>query len=61
MSKIEGIKKIHKLEKGWVFEADSKANLRKAIAQFAQANGLLVLTLRVEEKSLEEVFKELTK
>lgn len=61
LSKIEGIKKIHKLEKGWVFEADSKANLRKAIAQFAQANGLLVLTLRVEEKSLEEVFKELTK
>ena len=61
LSKIEGIKKIHKLEKGWVFEADSKANLRKAIAQFAQSNGLLVLTLRVEEKSLEEVFKELTK
>lgn len=61
LSKIEGIKKIHKLEKGWVFEADSKANLRKAIAQFAQTNGLLVLTLRVEEKSLEEVFKELTK
>ena len=61
LSKIEGIKKIHKLDKGWVFEADSNANLRKAIAQFAQANGLLVLTLRVEEKSLEEVFKELTK
>lgn len=61
LAKIEGIKKIHKLEKGWVFEADSTANLRKAIAQFAQANGLLVLTLRVEEKSLEEVFKELTK
>jgi hypothetical protein len=31
------------------------------IAQFAQQNGFLVLTLKTEERTLEEVFKELTK
>jgi ABC-2 type transport system ATP-binding protein len=36
-------------------------DLRKEISRFAQKNELLVLTLRAEEKSLEEVFKELTK
>jgi len=61
LAKIEGIKKLHKTDKGWLFETNSKDNLRKSIAQFAQSNSLLILTLRVEEKTLEEVFKELTK
>jgi hypothetical protein len=35
---------------------DPRAN----IAKFAQGSGLLVLTMRLEEKSMEEVFKALT-
>ena len=45
----------------WLVESDNAVDLRKLIAQFAQKNNLLVLTLRKEEKTLEEVFKELTK
>lgn len=45
----------------WLVESNNSVDLRKLIAQFAQKNNLLVLTLRKEEKSLEEVFKELTK
>lgn len=60
LAQIEGIKKVHQTDKGWLFETSSKDNLRKSIAQFAQTNNLLILTLRVEEKTLEEVFKELT-
>ena len=45
----------------WLVESDNAVDLRKLIAQFAQKNNLLVLTLRKEEKTLEEVFKVLTK
>jgi ABC-2 type transport system ATP-binding protein len=45
----------------WLVESNKAVDLRKLIAQFAQKNNLLVLTLRKEEKTLEEVFKELTK
>lgn len=45
----------------WLVESNNSVDLRKLIAQFAQKNNLLVLTLRKEEKTLEEVFKELTK
>ena len=44
-----------------LMEEVGEEDLRKIIAQFAQQNNILVLTLRVEEKTLEEVFKELTK
>lgn len=43
----------------WLFEA--KQDIRAEIAKYAQKNNLLVLTMRVEEKSMEDVFKELTK
>ena len=36
-------------------------DLRKAVAKFAQENDILAITLRAEQKSLEEVFKNLTK
>lgn len=45
----------------WLIETTTTTDLRKAIAQFAQQNNLLVLTMRQEERSLEEVFKALTK
>ncbi|MBI1836074.1 MAG: gliding motility-associated ABC transporter ATP-binding subunit GldA [Flavobacteriia bacterium] len=61
LSKIRNINKVEAIGNGWLIESSSQDDLRKTVAQFAQQNNLLVLTLRVEEKTLEEVFKELTK
>ena len=61
LTKIKQVKKVEKIDAGWLIEGNGEEDLRKIIAQFAQQNNILVLTLRVEEKTLEEVFKELTK
>ena len=61
LSKIKQVAKVEAFEKGWLLEGNGEEDLRKVIAQFAQLNNLLVLTLRTEEKTLEEVFKELTR
>ncbi len=61
LNKIENVTKVEKVgDSSYLIEASS-GDLRRSIAQFAQQNNLLVLTLRIEEKSLEEVFKSLTK
>jgi ABC-2 type transport system ATP-binding protein len=60
LQKINSVSKVEKFEDGWLLESKQEVDLRKVIAQFAQQNSLLVLTLRKEEKSLEEVFKSLT-
>ena len=60
LKKIDAVSKVEKFEAGWLLESNQDVDLRKIIAQFAQSNNLLVLTLRKEEKSLEEVFKSLT-
>jgi ABC-2 type transport system ATP-binding protein len=60
--KIKGINKVEQVgENGWLVESNGNLDLRKTIAQFAQQNNALVLTLRKEERTLEEVFKSLTK
>lgn len=61
LKKIPGVGKIEELGAGWLIESDQEEDLRKSVASFANANNLLTLTLRKEEKSLEEVFKQLTK
>jgi ABC-2 type transport system ATP-binding protein len=61
LAKISQVAKVEAFDKGWLIEGNGEEDLRKVIAQFAQLNNLLVLTLRTEEKTLEEVFKELTK
>jgi len=48
-------------ETTWLLSHDSKKDIRKTIAQFAQENGLLILELQREKEKLEEVFKKLTK
>lgn len=60
LRRIEHVSKVEMFQDGWLIESRDNVDLRKAIAQFAQANSLLVLTLKKEEKSLEEVFKSLT-
>jgi len=61
LSKIKQINKVENVGKGWLLEGSGGDDLRKIIAQYAQQQNLLILTLRAEEKTLEEVFKELTK
>jgi ABC-2 type transport system ATP-binding protein len=62
LAKIPGVSKLEQVNPStYLIESESIDDLRKTVAQFAQQNNLLVLTLRTEEKSLEEVFKTLTK
>jgi ABC-2 type transport system ATP-binding protein len=61
LAKINHVRKVEKVINGWLLETTDDVDLRKVIAQYAQQNNLLVLTLKTEEKTLEEVFKELTK
>jgi ABC-2 type transport system ATP-binding protein len=60
LSNIKGVSKVEKVAEGWLLESKSNVDLRKLIAQFAQEMNILTLTLRKEEKTLEEVFKTLT-
>ncbi len=62
LQKIPGVSKVEKItDSTFLIESLAADDLRKAVAVYAQQNNLLVITLRTEEKSLEEVFKELTK
>jgi ABC-2 type transport system ATP-binding protein len=61
LAKIPNVSKVESLEKGWLIESITPEDLRKSVAQYAQSQNWLILTLNIEQKSLEEVFKELTK
>jgi ABC-2 type transport system ATP-binding protein len=60
---IPGVNNIKKLEgkSTWLLESSTGEDLRKRISQHALQNAWLVLSMKTEEKSLEQVFKELTK
>jgi ABC-2 type transport system ATP-binding protein len=59
--KIPNIQKVEAVNNAWLIESTADVDLRKEIAQFSQKNEWLILTLKIEKKSLEEVFKDLTK
>ena len=52
LSKIPHVGKVEKVKDGWLLETTDDVDLRKEIAQYAQQNGILPLTLRTEEKTL---------
>ncbi len=59
---IEGVGSVKNVNGNcWLLQAKDGGDIRPAIAKFAQVNNLLVLTQRIEEKTMEEVFKTLTK
>ena len=64
-NQLAKIKTIHKVEtigkNSFVLEATMEIDVRKTIAEYAKEKDLLILTLRKEEKTLEEVFKSLTR
>jgi ABC-2 type transport system ATP-binding protein len=63
LQSIKGVKSVKKLEglSTWLLESEDGSHLRKSISQQALKNSWLVLSMRTEEKSLEQVFKELTR
>jgi ABC-2 type transport system ATP-binding protein len=61
LSKIPGVQQVEALEGGWLLGTSATEDLRKEVAMFAQQQCWLVLAMRIEQKTLEEVFKELTK
>ncbi len=62
LKKIVGLNKAKQVDgNAWVLEIQSEEDTRRLVSKFAQENNLLVLELRLEEQSLEEVFKKLTK
>ncbi|MBI9069624.1 MAG: gliding motility-associated ABC transporter ATP-binding subunit GldA [Salinivirgaceae bacterium] len=59
---IEFVSNVKKAKDNiWVIEASTDKDIREAIFQFAVAKGLSVLSMQRKEKSLEDVFQELTK
>ncbi|HCA82601.1 MAG TPA: gliding motility-associated ABC transporter ATP-binding subunit GldA, partial [Flavobacteriales bacterium] len=44
----------------WIIESKQEQDIRPVISRFALDNGLLVLTIRKEEVTLEDAFKRLT-
>ncbi|MEY4350062.1 MAG: hypothetical protein RL078_104 [Bacteroidota bacterium] len=61
LAKIPGVHQVEALEAGWLLGTSATEDLRKEVAKYAQQQGWLVLAMRIEQKTLEEVFKELTK
>ena len=61
LSKITGVTTVKAIGNGWLIEGSSDHDLRKNVSKKAQEAGWLIMTLKLEKKSLEAVFKELTK
>lgn len=62
LNKIPGISKVERIsDSSYLIESTKHNDLRKVVAKYAQEQQMLILTIRTEEKSLEEVFKTLTK
>lgn len=59
LKQIAGVKTVKNIEGNkWIFAGEG--DVRTSIAKYAQQNNLLVLAMSIAEKSMEEVFKELT-
>ena len=61
LTKIQGVESVKQYQNGWLIESSDQIDIRLNIAEFAQRSGLLLLTIKVESKSLEDYFKDLTK
>ncbi len=63
--KLETIAEISKVanlkENSWLLESNSKKDIRTDIFNFAVLNKIAVISMQKKEKTLEEIFKELTK
>jgi ABC-2 type transport system ATP-binding protein len=61
LEKISGVRRVAKINsKKFLFESDENTDIRQNIFQYAVDNKISVLSLQEKEKSLEEIFQELT-
>jgi ABC-2 type transport system ATP-binding protein len=61
LQKIKGVKSVRSLgEQRWQLSADTKADVRPEVFQFAVAQGLTLLEMHKETISVEDVFQKLT-
>lgn len=62
LAKIPNITRVEMITPTtFLINSEAPIDLRKTIAGYAQEENLLILTIRKEEKTLEEVFKEYTR
>ncbi len=62
LNQIEGVLKVIKVkDTSWLLQGSRLNDLRPLVFQFAVANKLTILSLQEQEKSLEQIFQELTK
>lgn len=62
LQKIHGLMKIEQTGKnGFLAFSESNTDLRPLLFRFAVSNNLVILTLKEQQQSLENVFQELTK
>lgn len=60
LTNMEHVVAVKQVKKGWLLESSEEVDLRRIISKHAATQNWLILTIKQEEKSLEEVFKELT-
>ena len=61
LKQIEGVKTVKNIiDNQWLFAAKTGEDIRSDIAKYAQSTNVLILTIRIEEQSIEDVFKALT-
>ncbi len=60
LSKIVGVDSVKSVDGNKWLLSSASGDPRASISRFAQQSDLLILTIRLEEKSMEEVFKQLT-
>lgn len=62
LEKIPGVNKAMQSDQNtWLLEADPSRDVRTEVFNFAVSRSMTILSLQKKEKSLEEVFQELTK
>lgn len=62
LSYVKGVTSLRDISgKKWLIESASYDDIRPALFRFAVDNGLTVLSMQLQEKSLEEVFRSLTR
>lgn len=60
LKKVKGLTGIEEYEKGFLLKGTSMEELKINVSRFAQENNMILMTLKSESKSLEEIFKDLT-
>ncbi len=62
LEQIEGVSQVKKIdENNWLLESLSSEDIRQNIFNYAVKNNFIVLSMQKKEKSVEEVFQDLTK